>query len=134
MRHLMKKNPEKLFYDYVHKAEEMDPLRAMNLLTKACMNYMHVSAGYRSMAYYAGGHWLKAFNKTDHPLVEQTRDMAFCEVMPLICTDYSQEEYDEFDVMHINPDDEERLLSEMMNELDEETVHALCMGYWLGNM
>jgi len=125
---------ERLFYDYVHKAEGMDPLRAMILLTKACMNYMHVSAGYRSMAYYAGWAWLKEFNKTDHPLTAQTRDMAFCEVMPLICTDYSQEEYDEFDVIHIDPDDEERLLSEMMNELDEETASALCKGYWLEHM
>ncbi len=36
--------------------------------------------------------------------------------------------------MHIDLDDEERILSEMMNELDEETVIALCMGYWLGNL
>lgn len=125
---------EQLFYDYVHKAERMDPLRAMILLTKACMNYVGVSAGYRSMAYYAGWAWLKEFNKTDHPLAAQTKDLAFCEVMPLICSDYSQEEYEDFDVMHINPDDEERLLSEMMNELDVETASALCMGYWLENM
>ena len=125
---------EQLFYDYVHKAERMDPLRAMILLTKACMNYVGVSAGYRSMAYYAGGHWLKAFNKTDHPLTAQTINMTFREVMPLICSDYSQEEYDEFDIIHIDPDDEERLLSEMMNELDKETVIALCMGYWLGHL
>lgn len=125
---------ERRFYDYVHKAEGMDPLRAMKLLTKACMNYMGVSAGYRSMAYYAGCEWLNVFNKTEHPLVAQTKDMAFCEVMPLICSDYSQEEYDDFDVIHINPDHEEQILSDMMNELDEETVIALCMGYWLGNM
>ena len=125
---------EKLFYDYVHKAEGMDPLRAMKLLTKACMNYMHVSVGYRSMAYYAGGHWLKAFNKTDHPLTAQTRDMSFREVMPLICSDYSQEEYDEFDVICIDHEHEEQILSQMIELLDEETVHALCMGYWLGNM
>ena len=59
------------------QVEKMDPLRAMILLTKACMNYMYVSAGYRSMAYYAGWAWLKEFNKTDHPLTAQTRDMAF---------------------------------------------------------
>lgn len=134
MCRFMKKNPEKLFYDYVHKAEGMDPLRAMQLLTRACMNYMHVSAGYRSMAYYAGRAWLEEFNKTDHPLTAQTINMTFREVMPLICFDYSQEEYDKFDVIHIAPDDEERLLSEMMNELDEETVIAFCMGYWLGHL
>ena len=128
------KAEEKLFNDYVHKAEGMDPLRAMKLLTKACMNDIHVSAGYRSMAYYAGRAWLEEFNKSDHPLTAQTKDMTFREVMPLICNDYSQEEYNEFDVMHIDPNDEERLLAEMMNELDEETVIALCMGYWLGNM
>ena len=125
---------ERRFYDNVRKAEGMDPLRAMKLLTKACMNDIHVGAGYRSMAYYAGLAWLKEFNKSDHSLMAQTKDMTFCEVMPLICSDYSQEEYDEFDVIHIDPDDVERLLSEMMNELDEETVIALCMGYWLGNM
>lgn len=130
----MKKNPEKLFYDYVHKAEGMDPLRAMQLLTRACMNYMHVSAGYRSMAYYAGRAWLDEFNKSDHPLTAQTINMTFREVMPLICNDYSQEKYDELDVIHIDPDDEERILSEMMNELDKETVIALCMGYWLGHL
>jgi len=123
-----------LFNDYVHKAEGMDSLRAMIRLTKTCMNYIHVSAGYRSMAYYAGRAWLEEFNKSDHPLTAQTKDMTFREVMPLICNDYSQEEYNEFDVMHIDPNDEERLLAEMMNELDEETVIALCMGYWLGNM
>ena len=78
------KAEEQLFYDYVHKAEERDSLRAMILLTKACMNYMGVSAGYRSMAYYAGWAWLREFNKTDHPLATQTKDMTFCEVMPLI--------------------------------------------------
>lgn len=123
---------EQLFYDYVKKAEDIDPLRAMTLLTKACMNYMGVSAGYRSMAYYAGWAWLEVFNKTDHPLVEQTKDMVFCEVMPLICPDYSQDAYEEFDVIYV--DNEEQLLSEMMNELDEETATALCMGYWLGNL
>ena len=128
------KAEEQLFYDYVKKAEDMDPLRAMKLLMKASMNYMHVSAGHRSMAYYAGRAWLEEFNETDHPLTAQTKGMSFCEVMPLICNDYSQEEYNEFDVIHINPDHEEQILSEMMNELDEETVHALCMGYWLANM
>jgi len=130
----MQKLVEQPFYDYVHKAEGMDSLRAMILLTKAFMNYMYVSAGYRSMAYYAGWAWLKEFNKTDHPLTAQTRDMAFCEVMPLICTDYSQEEYDELDVIRINPNDEKRLLSEMMNELDEETACVLCKGYLLEHM
>ena len=125
---------EKLFYEYAHKADGMDPLRAMQLLTKASMNYMRISAGYRSMAYYAGWAWLNVFNNTDLPLTAQTKNMTFREVMPLICPDYSQEEYDEFDVVHIDPDDEEQYLSEMMNELDEETVTALCMGYWLGNL
>ena len=125
---------ERRFYDNVRKAEGMEPLRAMQLLTKACMDYVGVSKGYSTMAYYAGWEWLKVFNKTEHPLTAQTKDMAFCEVMPLICSDYSQEEYDDFDVIHINPDNEEQILSDMMNELDEETVHALCMGYWLANM
>lgn len=57
---------ERRFYDNVRKAEGMEPLRAMQLLTKACMNYMGVSAGYRSMTYYAGRAWLDVFNKTDH--------------------------------------------------------------------
>ena len=125
---------EQLFYDYVHKAERMDPLRAMKLLTKASMNYMRVSASYCSMAYYAGRAWLDEFNKSDHPLTAQTINMTFREVMPLICSDYSQEKYDELDVTHIDPDDEERLLSGIMNELDEETVIALCSGYWMGHM
>lgn len=92
---------ERRFYDFVTKSEDMEPLRAMKLLTKACMDYVGVSLGYRSMAYYAGWHWMNEFNKTDHPLVEQTRDMAFAEAMPLICSDYSKEDYDAFDVGHI---------------------------------
>lgn len=125
---------ERRFYDNVGKADGMEPLKAMKLLTKACMDYVGVSKGYSTMAYYAGWEWLKVFNKTDHPLAEQTRDMAFCEVMPLICDEYSQEEYDEFDVICIDHEHEEQILSQMIELLDEETVHALCMGYWLGNM
>lgn len=125
---------ERRFYDFVTKSEDMEPLRAMKLLTKACMDYVGVSLGYRSMAYYAGWHWMNEFNKTDHPLVEQTRDIAFAEAMPLICSDYSKEDYDAFDVGHIDPDHEERILYEMMEELDEETACALCRGYWLGNL
>ena len=128
------KEEERRFYDNVRKADGMEPLKAMKLLTKACMDYVGVSKGYSTMAYYCGWEWLKVFNKTDHPLAEQTRDMAFCEVMPLICDEYSQEEYDEFDVICIDHEHEEQILSQMMELLDEETVHALCMGYWLGNM
>ena len=120
---------ERKFYDNMRKADGMEPLKAMQLLTKACMDYVGVSKGYSTMAYYCGWEWLKVFNKTDHPLVEQTRDMAFCEVMPLICDEYSQEEYDNFDVISIDHEHEEQILSQMMELLDEETIHALCMGH-----
>ena len=30
---------ERRFYDFVTKSEDMEPLRAMKLLTKACMDY-----------------------------------------------------------------------------------------------
>ena len=98
-----------LFYDFVTKSEDMEPLKAMKLLTKACMDYVGVSRGYRTMAYYAGWNWMNEFNKTGHPLVEQTKDMAFAEVMPLICSDYSEEDYEAFDVSRIDPQDEEKI-------------------------
>ena len=90
---------ERLFYDNVKKARGMEPLKAMTMLTRTCMNYVGVSNGYSTMAYYAGWHWLNVFNKTNHPLTRQTRDMVFCEVMPLICPEYSQEEYENFDII-----------------------------------
>lgn len=129
-----KEAEERRFYDNVRKAEGMEPLKAMKLLTKACMDYVGVSKSYSTMAYYAGWEWLKVFNKTVHPLAEQTGGMAFCEVMPIICDEYSKEEYDEFDVINIDPEHEEQILSQMMELFDEETVHVLCMGYWLENM
>ena len=55
---------EQMFYDKTNKAENMDPLKAMTLLTKACMDYMYVNASYRSKAYYASWAWLNVFNKT----------------------------------------------------------------------
>lgn len=122
------------FYDYVKKAENMEPLKAMELLTKVCMDYQGISKGYSSMAYYAGWEWLKEFNKTDHPMAKQTRDMTFAEAMPLICQEYSQEDYDQFDVIHIDTEQEDQILHRMMEELDNDAVCALCMGYWLGNM
>ena len=124
----------RLFNDNLKKSEDMDPLRAMKLLTKACMDYVGVSKGFSTMAYYAGWTWLDEFNKTEHPFVGQTRDLAFAEVMPLICSDYSEEEYDAFDVIQINPDSEEDILYRMLELLDEETACALCRGYWLGNV
>ncbi|MBQ9558515.1 MAG: hypothetical protein IJV08_00825 [Bacteroidaceae bacterium] len=125
---------ERLFYDNVKKARGMEPLKAMTMLTRTCMNYVGVSNGYSTMAYYAGWHWLNVFNKTNHPLTRQTKGMVFCEVMPLICPEYSQEEYENFDIIQINPEHEEQILAQMMELFDEETVGALCMGYWLGNM
>lgn len=124
----------RLFNDYLDQSEDMEPLRAMKLLTKACMDYVGVSKGYSTMAYYAGRAWLDEFNKTEHPLVQQTKDMAFAEVMPLICSDYLNEDYDAFDVIRIDPEREERILYQMIKEVDAETACALCRGYWLGNL
>ena len=67
---------ERRFYDNVRKADGMEPLKAMKLLTKACMDYVGVSKSYSTMVYYAGREWLKVFNKTDHPLAEHTGGMA----------------------------------------------------------
>ena len=122
-----------IFYDYVKNAENMEPLKAMELLTKTCMDYQGISKGYSSMAYYAGWEWLKVFNNTDHPMAKQTRDMSFAEAMPLICHDYSQEDYDNIDVIHIDTKQEDQILHRMMEELGKDAVYALCMGYWLGN-
>ena len=130
----MEQDYDRIFYDYVTKAEYMDPLKAMILLTKACMDYQGISKGFSTMAYYAGWWWLENFNKTDHPMVKQTSNLTFAEVMPMICPEYSQEEYDKFDVIHIDSEYEEQVLYEMMEELDDETVCALCRGYWLGNL
>ena len=124
----------RLFDDYLDQSEDMEPLRAMKLLTKACMDYVGVSKGYSTMAYYAARAWLDEFNKTEHPLVEQTTDLTFAEVMPLICPGYSEGKYGAFDVIHINRDNEEEILYKMMEMLDEETACALCRGYWLGNL
>lgn len=128
------KEMEQRFNDFVTKSEDMEPLKAMKLLTKACMDYVGVSKGYSTMAYYAGWHWMNEFNKTGHPLVEQTNDLTFAEAMPLICSDYSEEDYEAFDVIKIDPELEEHILCQMMEELDDETACALCRGYWLGNL
>ena len=61
-----KEAEERRFYDNVRKADGMEPLKAMKLLTKACMDYVGVSKSYSTMAYYAGREWLKVFNKTSN--------------------------------------------------------------------
>ena len=45
----MEQDYDRIFYDYVTIAEDMDPLKAMKLLTKACMNYQCISKNYSTM-------------------------------------------------------------------------------------
>ena len=124
---------DRLKYDEVAAREGMEPLRAMNLLAKATMGYIGVSAAYRTIAYYAGWEWLKVFNATDHPLAQSTRDMFFCEVIPLICPEFSQEDMDGFDVVSIDEAEEKAYIDEMEETegLDPDTMYAIRHSYEL---
>ena len=124
---------DRLKYDEVAAREGMEPLRAMKLLAKASMGYVGVSAAYRTILYYAGWEWLKVFHATDHPLAQSTRGMAFCEVIPLICPEFSQEDVDSLDVVSIDEAEEKAYIDEMEETegLDPDTMYAIRHSYEL---
>ena len=110
----------------VRKGYKMDPMRAMQLMTRLYMDSCGISLTERTLAYDAGWIWLEEYLK-NHP--EEKRwnaDTPFMEVMSLISEEFTEEEYGKYDIGSIRLEDKILFAAEMIEDVDEETAVALC--------
>ncbi|MEG1693554.1 MAG: hypothetical protein RR312_09230 [Bacteroidales bacterium] len=121
------------FIEFANKGKNIEPLRAMQLLIHLYMDYCGISIGYRTVAFEAGECWLDNFLKTDHPLAKEMSGKLFCELMPLICKEYTEEEYGEYDITNLGENGLRDFCFQLMRLCDEQTASALCRGvlFWL---
>ena len=114
------------FYRKVRKGYKMDPMRAMQLMTRLYMDSCGISLTMRTLAYDTGWIWFEEYLK-NHP--EEKRwnaDTPFMEVMALICEEFTEEEYGKYDIGSIRTEDKINIAAEMIEDVDEETAVALC--------
>ncbi|MBR6979377.1 MAG: hypothetical protein IKH88_06035 [Prevotella sp.] len=110
----------------VRKGYKMDPMRAMQLMTRLYMDSCGISLTERTLAYDAGWIWFEEYLK-NHP--EEKRwnaDTPFMEVMALISEEFTEEEYGKYDIGSIRLEDKILFAAEMIEDVDEETAVALC--------
>lgn len=108
------------------KGWDMDPMLAMQLMTRLYMDSCGISLTERTMAYDAGWIWLDKYNEI-HP--EEKRwdaDASFVEVMPILCEDYTDEEYGKYDICHLDTNDKFHYAAMMIQDMDEDMAVALC--------
>lgn len=110
----------------------IDSLQSMKLLAKLALDKNKYDLKQSMVAYYAGGHTLWDFRKTDHPLVEQFKDKSWLEVMQYLCPEYDKETFDSFRIKRISDNDVAKTVRELKKTIDPETAEALDYGVWLG--
>ena len=110
----------------------IDTLQSMKPLAKLALDKNKYDLKQSMVAYYAGGHTLWDFRKTDHPLVEQFKDKSWLEVMKYLCPEYDKEAFDSFRITGISDNDVDKTVRELKKTLDPDTAEALDYGVWLG--
>ena len=113
------------FNKLASEGSELDSLYAMRLLTRLYIENCGISLGIRTIAYYCGWKWLERYND-EHP--EESRwdkDSPFDEVMPIICDDYKEELYGDYDVTYI-PCKEQISFVMPHCTSDDDLTKALC--------
>jgi hypothetical protein len=113
------------FIKLAFEGSELDSLYAMRLLTKLYIENCGISLGIRTIAYYCGWKWLERYND-EHP--EESRwdkDSPFIDVMPIICDDYKEELYGDYDVTYM-PFEEQMSFVMPHCSNDDDLTKALC--------
>ena len=90
------------------RGEQHDIMDALRLLTVAYMDMCGISAGCRTVIFYAAEEWLKRLALQALPLSELAKKKSLLEFLPYITDEYVSEIYDRYDIAAM---DNEELLN-----------------------
>ena len=108
------------FNTFVRKGRKMDPIHAMKLMAQLYMDNCGISLGDRTLAYDAGSGWLKKYIDDNPEQTEWNDFTCFSEVMPTICAEYDEEEYDHYDIAPMSIEEERKYASSYALTIDED--------------
>lgn len=123
---------DKLFYELAKQGADIPPYLAMRLLGILALDKDKANIGQRTVAFWAGSHWLQEYVKNDH--LKRFEKIAFVDVMRFLCPEYGKEYWDAFDLVPIDDEATDKYTYQLMRTVDLETAQALCRGVWLGNL
>ncbi len=109
------------FDTYLKRREELEPKRALEILTELYMHFCGESLGYRSVVYYAADYWMRKAGIKG----------VFCRLMPQLSEEYKlhQEDYDSYDVIYIDDETTYIFALDILEDLsDDESRISLCAG------
>ncbi len=98
--------------------EQHDIMDALRLLSEAYINMCGISAGCRTVIFYAAEAWQERLAWMDLPLSEIARKNALTDFMPYVTSHYDPEIYDRYDIAAM---DNEELLNYCEQIVNEES-------------
>ncbi len=106
---------------FADRADELDPRHALLILAQLYVENCGVSAGVRSVIYYAADYWMEKLNIRD----------TFNLLMPELSGEYKeyQEEYDRYDTIVLTCKKTRDIACKLLRDLDgDDAKIALCAG------
>ena len=107
------------------EGRKIDSLYALRLLTKLYIENCGISLGIRTIAYDCGWKWLERYNDEHPEECRWDKDAPFTDVMPIICDDYKEELYGDYDVTYMPCEEQiSFVMSHCSNE--DDLTKVLC--------
>lgn len=112
------------------RGEQYDIMDALRLLTMAYMDMCGISAGSRTVIFYAAEAWQERLAWMNLPLSELARKNGLTEFMPYIISEYDPEIYDKYDIAVMDNKELQACCQQIVDEedFDDQTTEVLCWG------
>ena len=112
------------------RGEQHDIMDALRLLTEAYISMCGISAGCRTVIFYAAQAFQERLAWMDLPLSEIARKNGLIEFMPYINSEYDPEIYDRYDIAAMDNEELLACCQQIVDEedFDEPTTEVLCWG------
>ena len=112
------------------RGEQHEIMDALRLLTEVYINMYGISAGCRTVIFYAAEAWQERLAWLDLPLSEIARKNGLIEFMPYINSEYDPEIYDRYDIAAMDNEELLACCQQIVDEedFDEPTTEVLCWG------
>ena len=112
------------------RGEQHDIMDALRLLTEAYINMCGISAGCRTVIFYAAQAFQERLAWMDLPLSEIARKNGLIEFMPYINSEYDPEIYDRYDIAAMDNEELLACCQQIVDEedFDEPTTEVFCWG------
>jgi len=112
------------------RGERHDIVDALKLLVQAYMDMCGISAGSRTVIFYAAEAWQERLAWMNLPLSELARKNGLTEFMPYIISEYDPEIYDKYDIAVMDNKELQTCCQQIVDEedFDNQTTEVLCWG------